>query len=174
MPWIREIFHQPDLNLNGTFFYREAVRAIVFRKDHLLMVHSRVDGDYKFPGGGLNPGETHVQALKREMAEEAGARLLEVRGEAGRVTEYDRRVDGRYDLFKMLSVYYICRIDTRLGSTHLDPYEDELGFVPVWISVQDALMANRSVLQAGQPPRWTQREILVLEILASGEISNNG
>lgn len=174
MPWQRELFCQPDLNFNGAVFYREAVRAVVFRAGQLLMVHSSVDGDYKFPGGGLSHGETYLQALRRELAEEAGARLLEVVGEVGRVTEYDDPPDNQHDLFKMLSVYYNCRIDIKLGNLHLDPYESELGFAPVWVSIQDALQANQSVLQAARPPRWTQRETLVLRILASQRSLNDG
>jgi 8-oxo-dGTP pyrophosphatase MutT (NUDIX family) len=116
----------------------------------------------------LLPGETHRQALLRELSEETGAHLLSIEGEAGRVTEYDCLPDDSpNDLFKMLSVYYWCRIDPHLGSTHLDPYEQALGYTPVWVSVQTALETNRAIRQAGRPPRWAQRETMVLEILAS-------
>jgi 8-oxo-dGTP diphosphatase len=37
---------------------RTAVRAVIRRGDELLMIHSSVGGDFKFPGGGLEPGES--------------------------------------------------------------------------------------------------------------------
>ena len=54
-----------------TFIRRTAVRGIIYDRDRLLMVQTRL-GDYKFPGGGVQENETHEEALKREIAEETG------------------------------------------------------------------------------------------------------
>lgn len=50
--------------------FREAVRGIIKHENKLLMVYSSKDGDYKFPGGGVDVGETHEEALVREIREE--------------------------------------------------------------------------------------------------------
>lgn len=47
-----------------TFIRRTAVRGIIYDRDRLLMVQTRL-GDYKFPGGGVQENETHEEALKR-------------------------------------------------------------------------------------------------------------
>ncbi len=47
---------------------REAVRAVVIRDGKILMLHSN-KGDFKFPGGGVESGETHKQGLIREVLE---------------------------------------------------------------------------------------------------------
>jgi hypothetical protein len=46
-----EIFRNPSLKIHGKTDHRSAVRAVVIHDRNLLMVHSTVNGDYKFPGG---------------------------------------------------------------------------------------------------------------------------
>lgn len=54
---------------------REAVRAIVRSPDHrVLLVRFEFPGGTRWalPGGGLDPGEDHRTALRRELVEELG------------------------------------------------------------------------------------------------------
>lgn len=159
-----EIWCKEDLNLSGKIFYREAVRAIILKGDKLLMVHSDVNGDYKFPGGGVEEGENYIEALKREVLEEAGAHVLKVE-EFGELMEYD---EGQYqdtDVFKMLSKYYFVSIKENLGELNLDYYEEKLKFHPVWVTAEEAYNINKTILNKNSPPRWTKRETYVLNHL---------
>ena len=63
-----EIAGLPD---KGSVYKRSAARGIAFRDGKLLVIHTD-KGDYKFPGGGVEPGESLEQALGREMLEETG------------------------------------------------------------------------------------------------------
>ncbi len=36
--------------------------------------------------------------------------------------------------FEMTSHYYLCSVIEERGEQHLDKYEEELGFTPIWIS----------------------------------------
>jgi ADP-ribose pyrophosphatase YjhB (NUDIX family) len=52
--------------------------AVVVRDDHLLVIHRRKHGTEYFtlPGGGVQPGESAVQACARELEEEAGLHVV--------------------------------------------------------------------------------------------------
>jgi len=56
---------------------RRAVRAIVVKDDHLLVMHRNKFGKeyYTLIGGGVDAGESYEQALLREVQEETGVQL---------------------------------------------------------------------------------------------------
>ena len=165
MRLLKAIVHKKGMVTRGKTFCRAAVRAIIFSEGKLLMVYSSQNGDYKFPGGGVQPGETQTEALRREVMEECGARVARIEGAFGKVVEYDLPLEPAYEVFKMSSYYYICQIDQHLGRQRLDPYEADLGFRPGWVDVELALRTNLSLLGDAQRerPRWTEREAFVLE-----------
>lgn len=171
MELLTQIFHKPDLHLNTKTVTREAVRAIILRVDQVLMVHSLVNGDYKFPGGGVEDGEEHTATLRRELLEECGAQLKNVLGEFGRVEEYDKAKEDEYELFCMHSYYYLCEIENGLGAQNLDDYEYTYGFTPEWVTLEHAIATNRTLLENPPPSlqRWVKRELFVLEMLATSK-----
>lgn len=167
MQILTEIFRSQGLNLNGKMDTRFAVRAVIFRGQDLLMIYSPVNGDYKFPGGGVGEDENPETALRREVEEECGMILTSVLGGIGSIIEYAVPMKKGVDFFKMTSSYYLCEVDAQKNSQKLDDYEEELGFQPVWIDVNFAIQANKAVLRAEskRPPEWTAREVFMLEYL---------
>ena len=71
---MRTLFEMDKKNYDssGKVFYRPSVRSIIIRGGRVAMVHSLMYDYYKFPGGGIESGETRHQALIRETAEESG------------------------------------------------------------------------------------------------------
>ena len=55
-----------DYDINGKAFIRPSVRSIIIRENKVAMVHSIKYDYYKFPGGGIEPGETPEQCVLRE------------------------------------------------------------------------------------------------------------
>lgn len=168
MQLLTQIFHKANLSLSGKTVTREAVRAIILKSDQVLMVYSPLNGDYKFPGGGVKKDEEHTVALQREVLEECGANLSRIIAEFGYVIEYDLPEEEEFDLFRMNSYYYVCEVEDGFAAQKLDDYEQEYGFRPAWVTLEHAIAVNRALLENPPPniQRWVRRELFVLEMLA--------
>jgi len=166
MRTLAEIDRHPNVPHEGKIICREAVRAVIIRRRELLLVHSRVNGDYKFPGGGIEADELQESALIREVAEECGGRVTSKPLTFGKVLEFDFPTEKEFTSFCMTSYYYLCEVDPALGSQQLDDYEARLGFVPEWVDIDTAIANNQKLLNSGKKfERWVKRETRVLEIV---------
>ena len=135
----------------------------------MLLLASR-HGDYKFPGGGVEPGESHADALRREFREECGLVDVMVGPGVGSTIEEVPDAESAYDVFRMTSHYFRCSGGTPGGVPQLEGYEADLQLVPRWVTVDEALTANHAVQVSGVGVmRWLVRETAVLEWLASQE-----
>lgn len=148
---------------NGSVFHRTAIRGVIFREKKLLLVTNKF-GDYKFPGGGAESGESYEETLARELKEETGYAM-----EPGSPREWllakERRKGITADILEMDSYYYFCKIEDRAPvPLELDDYEAEENFRAVWITLPEALAKNREISAENKNP-WVLREIGVMECL---------
>ncbi len=112
---------------------RIAVSAVIARDDMILLVAFDDEHGYQFnlPGGGVEPGESLHEALKREVREETAADV-----EIGRlllVGEYmPARHNNKYGLDPALRFFFECRLfpnsEPRLPATP-DPNEVDVCWV---------------------------------------------
>ena len=65
--------YKPD----GSVFHRTAARAIL-QKGNLYLFVSTKSGEYKFPGGGVEHGESLEEAVLREVREAVSYTHLDV------------------------------------------------------------------------------------------------
>lgn len=168
MKLLKKVIRQEGINLEGKTIYRDAVRGVIIKGKKILMIYRAKSGDYKFPGGGVEEGETYEEALVREIKEETGATILSIKGELGKVIEYGIPREEDYDVFKMTSFYYFCEVDDELGEQSLEQVEKDQGFEPVWIDIDEAILVNQGFIDSNNFARWTPRETFILKYIKSG------
>ena len=174
---MRDLFDmdRKDYNPNGKVYARPSVRAVIVRGDEVLLMYSQKYDYYKFPGGGIEPGESHTDTLVREVQEESGYLVKpETIEEFGRVLRRERGDRDPNGIFEQENFYYFCEAGEMPGEVNLDDYEAEEGFAPRFVKPFDAHVHNRRLrrfLQSGgeaQRPYYFEivyREERVLDLL---------
>ncbi|MBU3804870.1 MAG: NUDIX domain-containing protein [Candidatus Cellulosilyticum pullistercoris] len=150
---------------------RQAVRAIVIKDNKILMVHTN-KGDYKFPGGGIKKLETHEEALRREVTEETGYIVDQMKNKAGVIIQRNPNQFDANGIFQMTSYYYFCNVKQKTTNQHLDKYEKEQEFEPIWIELDEVIAKNEAILtQKGtQINPWVYRETLALRSIKEARV----
>ncbi|MBQ9770143.1 MAG: NUDIX domain-containing protein, partial [Clostridia bacterium] len=100
------VFDSKNYDANGPRTLRKAVRAVIMKNGKVALAQSLKEGFYKFPGGGIEEGETHLEALCRETLEELGLTVkADTVKEFGRIYEIRRSLiyDG---IFEQENFYY--------------------------------------------------------------------
>jgi 8-oxo-dGTP pyrophosphatase MutT (NUDIX family) len=143
---------------------RYAVRAIIKKDNLIAMVKSKKEGFYKFPGGGVEVDEDHIDTLIRETQEESGLVIKE-----NTVREYGFFVECRKSLFEdaifeQKSYYYTAEVEDVLVPTNLDDYEKELEYELEWVDINTAYEVN-DAFEGIDEYTYIVRETIVLREL---------
>jgi 8-oxo-dGTP pyrophosphatase MutT (NUDIX family) len=158
-----------DYNPNGEKYYRPSVRGIIFDdKGNIAMIYSRKYHFYKFPGGGIEGNETHLETLAREIKEETGMTLIpETAKEFGEVLKIQKGDElGRDTIHVQQNFYYTCKVEDKIGEQDLDDGEKALDFVLKFVPIEEAIAVN-SAFESDDPfkKQMVEREKRVLELL---------
>ena len=153
-----------DYDPGGTAFVRPSARSIIIAGDRVAMVHSLKYDYYKFPGGGMEPGEDHLAALLRETREESGLTVVPA---SVRPYGYVHRVEkgDREDCFVQDNYYYLCEVEREISAQRLDDYEAEERFTLEFVPPETAITVNRTVPHGPKEQTMLEREARVLELL---------
>ena len=150
-------------------FTRDSARSIIIRNGKVAMIHSLKYDYYKFPGGGIEPGESVADALIRETAEEAGLTVIpdSIR-EYGCVHRIQKSTDEVDECFVQDNYYYLCDAEEGIGPQKLDDYESDEHFTLEYVKPETAILSNRTKDHGPKDPVMLEREARVLEMLLSG------
>ena len=161
---IATIYRHECLDLSATRLSRLAARALVVQDGKYLFIRSKKYGECKFPGGGVDDSESMTQAVARELAEETGYLLVGSPILYGKTIEYARDFEGKYAIFHHESLYYRCEIGEHHGVMHLDDYERDYGYEPLWLPLEEAISINEQVPHNDRIP-WKERDTFVMKRL---------
>lgn len=168
----KEIWHCDQQMKWNKVVLRKAMRGILSVDGKLIVLYSDKVGDFSLPGGGMEAGETELEALHRELLEECGLDLQDCCfTEMGSVMEFSNAREAEDALFQMTSTYYYCDLsgmDLEFLEQKLEDYEVALDLDVRMEPIDAILAANRALLQKklAETPRWVNRETMVFEILA--------
>lgn len=145
----------------SSYGIREAARAVVFDKNHhIALLHVTRKKYYKLPGGGIEPGENKIGALKRECREEIGCDISEVK-KLGKVTEHRK-------IFKLnqISYCYTAKVHGDKQEPQFTNEEIADGFQVVWVQFEKALelIANSKVTETEGKAYIVPRDAAILKM----------
>ena len=147
-------------------FVRDSARSIIIRDGKVAMVHSLKYDYYKFPGGGIEAGESPVKAMIRETREEAGLVVIpETVREYGLVHRAQKSRSDPTEIFIQDNYYYLCDALNDPVPQELDEYESGESYTPEFTDPHTAIAKNRSRIRSPYSRMMFDREARVLEML---------
>ena len=147
-------------------FVRNSARSIILRDGKTAMIHSLKYDYYKFPGGGIENGESPVDAMIRETREEAGLVVIpESVREYGYVHRIHKSDSDPTECFVQDNFYYLCSALDDTVSQELDGYEAKENYLLEFIDPQTAIRKNRAAANTPYNRMMFEREARVLELL---------
>jgi len=140
---------------------------VLFQSGKVAMIYSEKYHFYKFPGGGIEGDETHLETLKREIKEETGMILKpESVREFGEVLLTQKmQKNGKDVILVQYNYYYLCETENEIGTQSLDDGEKELGFVLKFVSIDEAIRANNNFQGEPIEKNTVERENRILELV---------
>ena len=158
------IFDEKNYKENANRFIREAVRAVIIKNGKVALVKSLKERHYKFPGGGIEENESHIDTLIRETKEETGLVIKpNTIKECGLIHEIRKSIYNN-DIFEQKSYYYFAEVEDNILNQELSEYEKELQYVLEWVNPSIAYEVNTN-LGKEYANKFLLREACVLKLL---------
>ena len=157
-------FKDDQYMFTGVSHTREIVRAILIDENNNVCLEKLLDDDgfgprdyYETPGGGIKPGESHYDALHREIAEEVGYKC--------QVLEHIADVHDYYNLIgrKNYNYFYLVRRLEKVEQ-HLEPDEKIRIQKIIWVPIDEAIKLYENMQNVLVGKIVKQRELPILKM----------
>lgn len=117
---------------------REAVRCFLFKDNKFCLIHVKGEDafgkrdHFETPGGGVENNESYIDTLIREMNEETGAEIKNIK-EIGKI-KIEYNLISRIDI----ELFYYAEVK-EIHEAHLLDYEKELFDNLEWFTIDEAI-----------------------------------
>ena len=140
-------------------FERFVVRAVI-EKDGLFAMQQGKNGEYKIPGGGMDEGESFVDALIREVQEETGLVIIpKTIKELGEIIEMRRDIFDENIKYSAHSLHFACEVEDERVEMALTESEKEKGFQLAWADIDTIIETNERLMTE----KWQFRDVEFLK-----------
>lgn len=118
---------------------RDTARCIMINSNHeICLLYSRTKDYFAIPGGGIEPGETLLQAVNREILEETGYTIDNIKP-LGKI--YEERNN------RITNTYFFYASPLTRSETHYMQDELEEDYQLVWLPVEQAIKKLETCFQ---------------------------
>lgn len=157
-------FKDDQYMFKGITHTREIARAILHDENNNVCLEKIVDDDgfgprdyYETPGGGIKPGESHEQALHREIEEEVGYKC--------EVIKFIAEVDDYYNLIyrKNHNYFYLVKVKGK-AKQQLEPDEKIRIADIIWVPIDEAIKLYENMQNVLVGKIVKQRELPILKL----------
>ena len=125
-----------DYDPDGKVFVRPSSRAIIIINGKIAVIYSQKHKYYKIPGGGIEPGESKIDAMIREVKEEVGLTVI-----PESITE-----------FGYVHVSYIT--------------QKKEEFIPCFVDLDEAIRVKEKYVKENSYDSMIERELRVMRMIA--------